>query len=264
MSRPRTYTTEAIVLRASPMGEADRLLTLLTPAYGKLQATARGVRKTTSKLGGHLDLLTRSSLTLSHGQSLDTVTSAEALETFQALKSSLPTLSKAIYLAELADAFHPLESPGPAAYALLLEALRALETPADAALDLRYCELHFLGSAGFLPELGSCTQCQETLLPGHHYLSPAGGGVLCPACKASYADSAPISVDALKVLRYLSMNSLATALRVKVRQPLHRELAAHMSNLLRYTLEREMRSGAFLRAIAQHWPQEESAALTPT
>ena len=59
MTRPRIYTTEAIVLRTSSLGEADRLITLLTPGLGKLRAAARGVRKPTSKLGGHLDSLTR-------------------------------------------------------------------------------------------------------------------------------------------------------------------------------------------------------------
>lgn len=262
MSKPRSFNTEALVVRSTDLGEAGRLLTLLTPAHGKLQVTARGVRKATSKLGGHLDLLTRSSLTISQGQTLDTVTGAEAMETFMALKANLTALSKALYLLELADAFHPLGSPNPPAYTLLLETLRVLESPADHEMALRFGELHLLDLCGFLPQLVQCVQCQEKLLPGGHFLSPAAGGVLCPGCRASFADAAPISVEALKVLRYLSANSLAAALRVAVRTPLHRELAAHLGSLLRYTLEREMRSAAFLRTIAQQWPKAEGLAAS--
>ncbi|MBI4201509.1 MAG: DNA repair protein RecO [Chloroflexi bacterium] len=260
MTKPRTINTEAIVLRAAELGEADRLLTLLTPAHGKLHATARGVRKTTSKLGGHLDLLTRSALTLSYGNQgtgLATVTGAEALDSFMSLKADLRALSKALYLGELADTFHPLEAPNPPAYTSFLEALQALESPADHDLVLRSFELRLLDLCGFLPQLARCVQCEEPVLPGGHFLSPAAGGVLCPACKPSYGDALPISVDALKVVRYLAANSLSSSLLVNVRLPLHRELAALMSSLLRYTLERELRSTAFLRAIAQQWPKAE-------
>ncbi|MBI4310841.1 MAG: DNA repair protein RecO [Chloroflexi bacterium] len=251
MSRPHLFNTEALVLRSTELGEADRLLTLLTPAYGKLHATARGVRKATSKLGGHLDILTRASLTISHGQSLDTVSGAEALEPFMALKADLRALSKALYLAELADAFHPPESPNPQAYALFLETLRVLESSEDHDLALRCFEVQLLGLCGFQPHLSSCVQCDEPLQPGRHFLSPAAGGILCPACCPAYSDAAPISVHALKVLRYLASNPLATALRVNVKAGLHRELAALTGGFLRHVLERELRSTAFLRSVTQ-------------
>ncbi len=260
MTRPHTFNTEAVVLRAADLGESDRLLTLLTPAHGKLQVSARGVRKTTSKLGGHLDLLTRVTLTISQGQSLATIAGAETLEPFITLKADLKALSKALYLAELADAFHPLEAPMPPAYALLLETLHILETPADHDLALRYYELRLLDMGGFGPQLTQCVQCQERLQAGSHYVSPAAGGALCPGCRPSFADSAPISVDALKVLRYLASNPLPVALRLVVRPPLHRELAAHVSALLRHTLERELRSNAFLRTVAQQSARSETNA----
>ena len=111
MAVPRIYNTEAIVLRAHPLGEADRLLTLFTPTLGKLRASARGVRKPTSKLGGHLDPLTRSSLTLAKGQTLDTITGADTREAFPTVKSDLGRLSRAIYLVELVDASIPWKPP---------------------------------------------------------------------------------------------------------------------------------------------------------
>ena len=256
MPRPRIYNTEAIVLRTSQLGEADRLLTLFTPGLGKLRATARGVRKPTSKLGGHLDPLTRSSLTLAKGQSLDTITGADTLEAFPPVKSDLDRLSRAIYLVELVDALNPLEAPNHAVYTLFLEGLRALETEAYPDLLLRYLELHLLGHAGFLPELQWCVDCHGHIVPKEHFFSPAAGGVVCPACRPAHSDAMPMSVDDLKVLRFLSTTTMPSAMLVRVKPPSHRELAALMNAALRYTLERELRSSAFLRSVARFRAQD--------
>ena len=261
MARPKMYDTEAIVLRAMPLGEADRLLTLFTPGMGKLKATARGVRKVTSKLGGHLDLLTRSSLTLHVGKSLDTISSADALEAFDPVKRDLPRLSRAIYMSELMDAFNPLEVPNPAVYSLFVEGLRTLGTEADPDLILRYVELQLLKQTGFIMELAQCVECRGRVTPNDHAFSPRAGGILCSSCHSSYADARPISVDALKVLRFLSKSSMASAVAVRVKQPLHRELAPTMDSFVRYPLERELKSAAFLRFITQSTPQ--SAADVP-
>ena len=114
-SRPRSFKTECVVLRSRDMREADRLVTLLTPAMGKLTVTVRGARKTTSRLGGHLDVLNRANLTLALGHRIDVVTGAESLETFGGVKADLERLALGLYFMELGDALLPLESPHPAA-----------------------------------------------------------------------------------------------------------------------------------------------------
>ena len=62
MAHPRVYATEAVILRRIDFGEADRILTLFTPNYGKVRAVAKGVRRTTSRLAGHLEPFTRTQL----------------------------------------------------------------------------------------------------------------------------------------------------------------------------------------------------------
>ena len=255
MPRPHTYNTEAVILGTAPLGEADRLLTLFTPTLGKLTATARGVRKPTSKLGGHLDSLTRSSLTLARGRTLDTITGADTLEAFLPMKSNLVRLSQALYLAELVDVLNPTEAPNPPAYALLLEGLTALGSQDDTEVLLRYLELRLLAYTGFLPELHHCVECHGLLSPGEHLFSPQAGGVLCPSCRPAHPDAAQLSVDALKVLRYLSTATLQSAALLKVSQPLHSELARLISAFLRHILEREVRSVAFLRSLHRHQPE---------
>ncbi len=251
MGKPHVYNTEAVVLRTRPLGEADRLLTLFAPTLGKITATARGVRKPTSKIGGHLDPLTRSSLTLARGRNLDTITAADTLQAFLPVKSNLERLSRALYLAELVDALNPLEAPNPPGYALLLEGLAGLGSEPDPDLLLRYLELQMLAHAGFLPELHHCVECHAALEPGGHFFSPEAGGVLCPACRSLHGDATHLSVEALKVLRYLSSATRESAGRLRITQPLHRELASLAEGYLRHVLEREMRSLSFIRTVSR-------------
>ena len=256
MPKPHIYNTQAIVLRSSPLGEADRLLTIFTPELGKLRATARGARRPTSKLGGHLDPLTRSALTIARGKTLDTITSADTLESFLLLKSDLERLTQGLYLAELVDALNPLEAPNSSAYSLLREGLEGLGSTPNPDLLLRHLELRLLAHTGFLPELHSCVECHQTLTPGNHLFSPQAGGVLCPTCRPLHADAAHLSVEALKVIRYLSSATGESATRLKVSQPLAREVAGLTSAFLRHVLEREVRSLAFLRLVGHQAPDE--------
>jgi len=105
VDRVRLYRTEAIVLRRSNFGEADRLLTLYTPEWGKLRVIAKGVRKPTSRKSGHLELFTHSRLLVAKGRNLDIVTQAETLHSFRPLREDLLRTGWAYYAAELLDRF---------------------------------------------------------------------------------------------------------------------------------------------------------------
>jgi len=73
MSKPRTYQTEAIIIKKTKLGEADRILTLYTPHLGKIQGFAKSLRRPKSKMAGHLELLTHSLVSLARGRNLDTI-----------------------------------------------------------------------------------------------------------------------------------------------------------------------------------------------
>src|SRR5438445_11492344 len=104
---PRVYRTEAIVLRQRRLGEADRILTLFTPQYGRLDAVAKGVRKQTSRKAGHLEPLTLTSLLVATGQNLDIITQSETIESFLTLREDLQRVARGLYVAELVDRATP-------------------------------------------------------------------------------------------------------------------------------------------------------------
>jgi len=89
MPKPRTYQTEAIIIKKIKLGEADRILTLYTPHLGKIQGVAKGVRRPRSKLAGHLELLTHSQVSLARGRNLDTISGSQTIDSFLPLKSEV-------------------------------------------------------------------------------------------------------------------------------------------------------------------------------
>jgi DNA repair protein RecO (recombination protein O) len=105
MPESREYQTEAVVIRKIKLGEADRILTLYTPQYGKIEAVAKGVRRPKSKMAGHLELLTYSHLNLARGRNLDTIIGAQTIESYLNLKNDLMLTSYGLYAAELINQF---------------------------------------------------------------------------------------------------------------------------------------------------------------
>ena len=141
MARPRTYKTEAVALRQIPLGEADRILTIYTPDMGKLRVVAKGIRRTKSRLGGHLELLNCVSVSLSQGRNLDVITEAQVIQSFRGFRDDLRLLSRALYVAELVDRFSDERSPNYEVYRLLLEVLSWLEHAGQSDLLLRHFEM---------------------------------------------------------------------------------------------------------------------------
>jgi len=248
VTTPKVYKTEAIVLRRTNLGEADRILTLFTPNEGKIRAIAKGVRRPTSKLGGHVELLTHCSLMLARGRDLDIVTQGQIIDSFSPLRGDLWRISCALYLAELVDAFAAENVENRPVFTLLLDALHWLGQ-ARHGLVLRYFELHLLGHLGYQPQLQQCLNCRSALEPTANFFSASGGGVLCPNCADTEPVTRPISLNALKVLRFLQNSDLAASQRLRLRPNLARELEQLLREYIRYLLERELKSTEFLHRL---------------
>lgn len=246
MTRPKVYQADVVVLRQRRLGEADKILTLYSPVYGKFDAVAKGVRKLTSRKAGHLEVLSYSHLLLATGQNLDIITQAQTIESFLALRQDLERLSRALYVAEVVDRFTEIREENPALFRLLLDTLHRLAERRELDLALRYFELHLLGLVGYQPQLGRCVHCDGTLVPGQNFWTASGGGVLCPSCQAHEAIVRSLSLNGLKVLRLMQQAPFAAVARVRIAPPLAAELERCLRESIRYLLEREVRTAAFL------------------
>jgi len=230
-------------------GEADRLLTLYTPGLGKIRVVAKGVRKPTSRKGGHLELFMRSHLLLARGRNLDIVTQAEAVDPFLPLRTDLWRVSYACYAAELLDAFTSEGEENYPLYALLVDVLRRICEETDLNRAVRFYELRLLGYVGFRPQLFSCAVCEEEIKPVVNYFSPERGGVLCPRCGPNQLGAETISLNALKVLRFFQTKEYTTCRQVSISSGAHREVEQTMYHYIVYHLERQLKSTAFLELL---------------
>src|SRR5438477_9274575 len=127
MPRPRVYKTQAIVLRQRKLGEADKIVTLFCANKGKVDAVAKGVRRTRSRLAGHLEPLTHGSYLVAQGRELDIITQAETVDGFPGLRGDLERVSRGLYCAELVDRMLPDRSEANPAFRLLLATLTRLD-----------------------------------------------------------------------------------------------------------------------------------------
>ena len=252
---PRVYKTPAIVLRQRKLGDADKILTLYTANLGKIEAVAKGVRKTRSRLAGHVEPLTQATFMLAKGKSLDIVTQVETIESFQPVRDDLDRLSRALYTAELIDRFTEPHEEQFVLYRLLLDTLRRVGARPDIDTPVRFFEMALLNLLGYRPELEECVVCRGRLEPVTNYWSAAAGGVVCAGCRRHVeGELRSVSVNALKMLRLLLHGRFEDVARVGVRQDLADELERSMREYVRWVLERDVRSSAFIDTVRHRRP----------
>jgi len=176
-----TYRDEAVVLRTHKLGEADRILTLLTKEHGQVRAVAKGVRKTSSKFGARLEPFMVADIQCYEGRTLDTVNQAETLGSYGAqISADFASYQAANVMVETAER---LTQSGivRTQYVLLVGALRSLalgENPPELVRDAYL--LRALGVAGWAPAFSDCVRCSAQ--GPHSALAIALGGAVCDGC----------------------------------------------------------------------------------
>lgn len=199
------YRDRGVVLRTIRLGEADRIVTLVTEEHGKVRAVAKGVRRTTSKFGGRLEPLSHVAALFWHGRELDIVTQADVVDTFGRVRDDLGRLSKAYTLLEVADSVAQERHPNPRLYGMVVGALRVLDE-GDAPLLVPAFVLKVLAAEGAAPELQVCVTCGE----GGDLVAfdALEGGALCRTCRRGR----PLRPEVLALLRTILGGGLLTAL----------------------------------------------------
>jgi len=250
--RLRTYRITGIILHRRDQGEADRLVTLLTPDRGKITLLAKGARKITSRKGGHLELFTHVRLQVAKARTWDIITQAEAVEVFPHLRANLRRMAHAYYMAELVLRLSPEEQGDVPLFDLALETLGYLDREPNLLLVSRWFEAHLLRITGFQPQLYLCAACGETLdVSLTNYWAPVLGGAVCPQCGKGRKDVRPLSPGVLKLMRYFQTHAYQDVRNLPVRPEVLRELETYIQAYLRVVVEGELRSLAFIHRLRQ-------------
>ncbi len=242
--------TDAIVLTRFDYGEADRIMTLFTPAHGKFKVIAKGVRRPTSRLGGALEPLAELRVALARGRTFDVVTQVEVSQAWLHLRDSLESAATAWYLAELADRSLEERHEAEGLYALLKHAYELLDAGMDPGRVARWYEMHLADELGVRPEVDRCVECDRMLEADEHFRwVPPLGGVLCYRCPGPPEDRAGLSLDALKLLKAYQRLDIEALAALRLPATVEREVEQAMRDFLRISLERDARSLEFLDEV---------------
>jgi DNA repair protein RecO (recombination protein O) len=212
----RAYSTEAVVLRSIRIGEADRVLHLYTRANGRVGAVAKGVRKTLSRFGGRLELLSHVELLLHRGRSdLETVTGVQLVDSHRETREDYYRFSVGMIGAEAMLRLFPEQEANERAFGavarfleLLDESPHVAKTPTLDPLGLAF-QLKLLWLSGYLPHVSGCAECGAVEEPLVGY-SPKAGGAVCARC-AGPAEGLALSADGVAGITALLAQPLADA-----------------------------------------------------
>ena len=250
MPIPRRYTTEAIVLSRFDFGEADRILTLITPGSGKLKAIAKGIRRPTSRLGGSLEPFAELQVALARGRTFEVVTQVSVGHAWLNLRDSLESAATAWYLAELADRSLEERHAAEPIYILLRHAYGLLDAGMAPARVARWYEMHLADELGMRPEVDRCAECDRMLdADGRFRWVPQVGGALCDHCPGPSYERAGLSLDGLKLLKAYQRLDIEAIAALRLSEAAEREVETAMRDFIRHALEREARSLAFLDEV---------------
>jgi DNA repair protein RecO (recombination protein O) len=234
------YRDHGVVLRTYKLGEADRIVILVTEHHGKVRAVAKGVRRTSSKFGSRLEPLSHVALLAWRGRGeLDVVNQVEVVDHFRVVREDLGRMAKGLSMLEVVDQLAQEGQVDPRLYAMLVGALRALAAPGlevDLVPAAFFLKALVLEGAG--PILDACASCgrsdREVELVAFDLVE---GGALCRGCRRGR----PMSEDALVLMRRILGGELGSTLRESppAGSP---ELVALTTEAMEAHLDRRLRS----------------------
>ena len=228
-----------MVIRTQKLGEADRIVTLISREHGRIRGVAKGVRRTKSKFGARLEPASFVDIQLYTGKTFDVVTQVESIENFgDAISHDYQKWTIASAILEAAERFTSNEGePSRQQFLLLIGALKALAHEShDPSLILDAYLLRSLSIAGYAPSMTICSRCEA---PGpHKYFSLVGGGSVCVSCKPSA--SATPSSETLQLMSDLLTGDWESADKSELRH--RREASGLVAAYLQWHLEKGLRS----------------------
>ncbi len=187
MTPARTYKARGIVLRARNLGEADKIVTFFTLENGKIDAVAKGVRRTKSAFAGRLEFANECDLTMHRGRSLDVIATADIHRELWTKLVRPEAFAAAHQAIELIDAFCELDAPLPEVYALLAGVLAAIADADDPSALLPRFSLRLLDALGVAPPTDACVRCGQPL-PEQAFVDGEAGGLIGAECRERWRE----------------------------------------------------------------------------
>lgn len=246
--RARLYNTQGVILRHRDIGEADRVIVVYTREHGKRSFSARGSRKTTSKIAGQIEPFSLVNLHVALTRGLHIVSQAEARSIFPTLRSDERAVTIAGIFAELVDTMTPEDQPNRDVYDLLAASLTLLDNGNDPQLILVAFQLGLLRHLGYRPELTVCSVCSRDITPQENGFSMESG-IVCPDCRRVAPSVMPLSASGLKLLRAIDRGELSALLSLRLDPRIAAEADHVLTAYVQHILGKPSRAREVLRDL---------------
>lgn len=233
------YKTRAFVFKKNDINEADRVFSVFTDNFGRLDIFAKAIRKTISKLRSGIDIFSMSEIEFIQGKNRKTLTDASKIEKFDNIFQDLEKFKIANKIGEVLDNFIKGEERDKDIFSLVNEAFSKLNNCSLPTTNYPLIYYYFLWNAlslfGYHPEVQKCTNCSDKLIPYNLYFSSKDGGVVCKKCSRLGLEQ-KINSDVVKILRLILSKGWQTLSKLKI-EPGSQKLFQQISdNYYAYTL----------------------------
>lgn len=241
--------TQAIVLKYTNLGEADKILTLLTRNKGKIKAIAKGCRKPKSSLLSSCEVFTCSEFVLYKGSNFYHITQAETKETFYNIRNDLLRLSYASYFVELADTISDEDIPSERLFVLLAKVLYYLSTE-EVPVGILYLAymLKAMDISGYQPHFSKCVVCGRSY-DNFNRFSIEQGGVVCGECFNMEKNAYKLSPGTFEIFKILLNTEISRLNTVKVDNTIFNEMDKIMKAFIQNHLEKQFKTLSFLEEV---------------
>ncbi len=220
------YRTKAIVFKKDNASEADKIFSIFSQDFGKIELRGKAIRKINSKLRSGLDLFYLSEVEFIEGKNNKTLTDALALEKFKKISFDLEKTKMALMVSNVLNNFLKGHGKDIITFKLLQETFERINENNGEKSYIAYCYFvwNFLANQGYKPEVLKCVICSGKLNPSNLYFSYKEGGTVCENCSQSHRSAQKINSDIVKVIRIVLSRDWQTASKLKIEQTLKQVL----------------------------------------
>ena len=245
------YKTEGIVLKSMEYQEADKIVTIYTKDYGKITAIAKGVRKTKSKFGSSLEILTYSIFLIYKGRNLDIVSQTEILESFFSTSKELIKFAFAANCVEVINRLTEEREINIGLFNLLKEALHYLRESNDPKLLTLSFKWQTMSILGYRPSLNHCCRCNKSVEDQKEmYFNIKEGGLVCNNCIAKDKEGCvKVSLYFNKLVRKILITPLSTISNATIPDKKMKELEKITDLYIAYHSEKSFKTDRFLKTL---------------
>ena len=246
------YQTPAIVLRSTPYGESDQIVTLYTLDFGKMKGIAKGAKRSRKRFANTLEIGSYIQVAFFEKETQDLVRldQSELIRPFGSLREDITKLAWASYFIELVNEMTAERIKNKALFKLLVFFLNLIDQGMLQEEIQRVFEVRLLSLLGYQPHFDHCTRCQKRLSGENFFFGIREGGVLCPSCATHLPGLVPISLGTVKTLLLAQSLPLEKVRRLSFSPQSSKESRAVLSVFLQEYLGKELKSKKFLEQIS--------------